>query len=207
MRHPMHCTMIQPPVLLVRRMLTFWTGQVDQFWEDDGNLQPNVGHKATWASGKSSSILYTFAISFQYCLYLPAVTIMLKIPLLCLSGHLDKIRGGWERNKRHKKRALEEAWKSLSRTTFLSYWRWSCSAARGDTESRDTSRAIWYVQYTQDEIYVIHVHIHKSNLQTWLHLPGQTRDDTSPKKGGIASLFALWSEFGARTKPLWAQVV
>jgi len=37
--------------------------------------------------------------SFQYALYIPGITILLKIPLVLppLSGHLDKIRGGYVR--------------------------------------------------------------------------------------------------------------
>ena len=36
---------------------------------------------------------------FQYVMYIPGLTILLKIPLVMpfISCHLDKIRGGWER--------------------------------------------------------------------------------------------------------------
>jgi len=39
--------------------------------------------------------------SFQYCLYIPGLTILLKIPLVLppLSTHLDNIRGGYVRSK------------------------------------------------------------------------------------------------------------
>ncbi len=49
--------------------------------------------------------------SFQYCMYLPALTILLKIPLIFLSGYLDKIRGGWERGKgqRYPKTKVQQA--------------------------------------------------------------------------------------------------
>merc|ERR1711997_101874 len=36
--------------------------------------------------------------SFQYALYIPGLTIALKIPLLCLDRYLTKIRSGWERS-------------------------------------------------------------------------------------------------------------
>ena len=38
-----------------------------------------------------------FLLSFQYALYLPALTIALKLPLLLLDPYLSKIRSGWER--------------------------------------------------------------------------------------------------------------
>ena len=40
----------------------------------------------------------TFAF-FQYVMYIPVFTILLKIPLVMpgISCYLDKIRGGWER--------------------------------------------------------------------------------------------------------------
>lgn len=37
-------------------------------------------------------------------MYLPALMVLLKIPLLFLSGHLKKIRGGWEREKEGRKK-------------------------------------------------------------------------------------------------------
>ncbi len=40
----------------------------------------------------------------QSCMYLPALMVLLKIPLLFLSGHLKKIRGGWEREKEGRKK-------------------------------------------------------------------------------------------------------
>jgi len=33
-------------------------------------------------------------------MYLPAVAVVLKIPLIFLSRYLAKIRGGWERGKK-----------------------------------------------------------------------------------------------------------
>jgi hypothetical protein len=43
--------------------------------------------------------------SFQYVMYIPGLTILLKIPLVmpCVSCYLDKIRGGWERKSATKK--------------------------------------------------------------------------------------------------------
>ncbi len=40
-------------------------------------------------------------------MYLPALAILLKIPLLFLSGYLDKIRGGWERGGKNAKNTEE----------------------------------------------------------------------------------------------------
>lgn len=43
--------------------------------------------------------------SFQYVMYLPGLTMLLKIPLVmpCISNHLEAIRGGYERRQSEKK--------------------------------------------------------------------------------------------------------
>ncbi len=38
--------------------------------------------------------------SFQYVMYLPTLAAALKLPLLCLGSHLERIRGGYERGKK-----------------------------------------------------------------------------------------------------------
>jgi len=40
--------------------------------------------------------------TFQYALYIPILTIAMKIPIIVLDRYLTKIRGGWERNSNSK---------------------------------------------------------------------------------------------------------
>merc|ERR1711973_428185 len=40
--------------------------------------------------------------TFQYALYIPILTIAMKIPIVFLDSYLTKIRGGWERNSNSK---------------------------------------------------------------------------------------------------------
>ncbi len=41
-----------------------------------------------------------YPVLFQYCMYFPGVTLLLKLPLTlpCVSSQLERIRGGFERN-------------------------------------------------------------------------------------------------------------
>ena len=60
-------------------------------------LRANITFKS-----RRLTILFEVLIAFslQYVMYIPGLTILLKIPLVLpgVSCYLDKIRGGWERN-------------------------------------------------------------------------------------------------------------
>lgn len=58
-------------------------------------------------------------ILFQYVMYIPGLAILLKIPLVMpgLSGHLENIRGGWERNSASKNNILQTKFREPFKNT------------------------------------------------------------------------------------------
>ena len=47
-----------------------------------------------------TSVFNPIFVYLQYALYIPALAILMKVPILILDRYLTKIRSGWERNNK-----------------------------------------------------------------------------------------------------------